>query len=341
MSRRMIMAGMAAAGVMVTASAAAAPATPERSTGPSVAACAQAYDPWFSAYTYTDPPTAVPDLGASIACETGPPDTDGDGKPDVIGSGDAKKVQITRGDGVVTLSPGDKHNYIYLTGYGPQPGDLDGDGRDELIIGVDQQGEQYLLPGTTAPGTYDIPDVAIHFDGLSSSSRPVGDQNGDGSDDVAFPGEISPGKGGWAIYAGKDLLAPGAGGNLTAPPPIATYRGENLIAASLKPGAAPTIITGSRYPSSTNVTVFSSPPIQFIARDVLAEYTGGPGKLEAFSKGGQAFVTVSASDRSGSSIAIWNVDDPCSRFATQAPPPTTTPAPIPAKPLAGSANFTG
>ena len=340
MGRRRIVTGIAAAGVLVATSAGTAPAVPGRSTGRAQTACAQPYEPWFSAYTYPAP-AVVPDLGASIAFDTGPPDTDGDGKPDVIGSGDIKKVQITRGDGVITLSPGDQHKYIYLTGYGPQPGDLDGDGRDELIIGVDQQGEQYLLPGTTAPGTYDLPDVAIHFDGLSSSSRPVGDQNGDGSNDVAFPGEIAPGKGGWAVYAGKDLLAPGAGGNLTAPPPVAKYSGENLIAAPLKPGATPTIITGSRYPSTTNITVHASPLIELIARDVLREYTGGPGKLDAFSKGGQAFVTVSASDRSGSSFAVWNVDDPCSRFAAQPAAPTAPNAPTPAQPVAGSPDFTG
>lgn len=340
MGRRMVMTGIVATGLLVGASAAAAPAMPERSTGRAQAACAQPYEPWFSAYTYPAP-AVLPDLGASIAFDVGPPDTDGDGQADGISSGSISKVEITRGDGVVTLLPGKQHKYIGLTGYGPQPGDLDGDGRDELIIGVDQQGEQYLLPGTTEPGTHDLPDVAIRFDGLSNSSRSVGDQNGDGSDDVAFRAEIAPGKGGWAVYSGEDLLAPGAGGTVTAPPAIANYNGENLIAASLKPGATPTIIIGSRYPSTTNITVHGSPPLALIARDVLPEYTGGPGKLDAYSKDGQAFVTVSASDRSGSSFAVWNVDDPCSRFAAQPAAPATPSAPKPAQPVAGSPDFTG
>ena len=340
MSRRMIMTGIAAAGVMVAASAAAAPAIPERSTGRAQAACAQPYEPWFSAYTYPTP-AVVPELGPSIAFDVGPPDTDGDGKPDGISSGNISKLEITRGDGVVTLLAGKQHKYIYLVGGGPHPGDLDGDGQDELIMGVDQQGQQYLLPGTTEPGTYELPDVAIDLDALSNSSRPVGDQNGDGSNDLAFPTQVTAGALGWAVYSGDDLLASGPGGTATVPKAIAKYNGENLIAAPLKPGAAPTIITGSRYPATTNITVHASPPIALIARDVLREYTGGPGTLNAHSKDGQAFVTVAASDRSGSSFAIWNIDDPCSRSAAQPAAPAAPSAPNPAQPVAGTPNFTG
>ncbi len=339
MSRRMVMTGIAAAGVMVAASAAAAPAVPERSTGRAQAACAQPYEPWFSAYTYPTP-AVVPDLGASIAFDVGPPDTDGDGKPDGIASGNSSKVEITRGDGVVTLLPGKQHKYIGLAGARPQAGDLDGDGRDEVIIGV-EQGHQYLLPGTTEPGTYDIADVAIDLGALPNAGRPVGDQNGDGSNDLAFPALVTAGAYGWAVYGGDDLLAPGAGGTVTAPVAIAKYNGENLIAASLKPGATPTIITGSRYPSTTNITVHTSPPIALIGRDLLREYTGGPGKLDAYSKNGQAFVTVAASDRSGSSFAIWNIDDPCSRSAAQPAAPAAPSEPKPAQPVAGNPNFTG
>ena len=173
------------------------------------AGCTQPYQPWFEATTYPvgDP---VPDLGTSLRYTVHAPDTDGDGVADTIvddtdpAGGVYQSLTITRGDGTITLLPGPGHSYIYLGSYGPQPGDLNGDGRDELVVGVDTVGEQYLLPGTTAPGTHDIAAVGISLDGLSNVSQPVGDQNGDHKADLAFADSS-----GWSVYSGADLMAPG------------------------------------------------------------------------------------------------------------------------------------
>jgi hypothetical protein len=298
---------------------------------PAVATCTQPYQPWFEATTYPTGPV-VPDLGTSLLYTVRLPDTDGDGMADTIVDdtdpvgGVYQSLTITRGDGTITLLPGPGHSYIYLGGYSPQPGDLNGDGRDELIVGVDSVGEQYLLPGTVTPGTHDIASVAVSLNGLSNQSVPVGDQNGDHENDLAFLGAS-----GWSVYSGADLLAPGPGGTVGPPTPLATYPGTNLSAATLVPGAAPTIITGHTLSAtSVSLTVQESPPIELTATGVFTAYTGGVGGIGAYRRDGQTLITQEADTRGGASIAIWNLSDPCSRYGeTPSTVPTTTSAPAP------------
>ncbi|HEY7938346.1 MAG TPA: hypothetical protein VID05_00860 [Acidimicrobiales bacterium] len=287
--------------------------------------CTQPYQPWFQTTTYPvgDP---VPDLGTSLRYTVRPPDTDNDGVADTIvddtdpAGGVYQSLTITRGDGTITLLPGPGHSYIYLSTYGPQPGDLNGDGRDELIVGVDAVGEQYLLPGTTTPGTHDIASVGISLAGLSNVSQPVGDQNGDHRGDLAFP-EVS----GWSIYSGADLMAPGPGGTVGPPTPIATYSGTDLSAVVLVPGAVPTIITGHPITdTSVSLTVHGVAPVELTASGVVTEYTGGVGGINAYHHDGQTFVTQQALTRSGSTIAIWDLTDPCSRYGVSSPTTTTS-----------------
>jgi hypothetical protein len=283
----------------------------------------------------------VPDLGENITFTLPDPDTDGDGTPDTIITGDYLGVAVQRGDGEVKLRPGDEHDSIYLGGYGPQPGDLDGDGRDDLVIGVDQEGEQYLLPGTTDPGTHQIADVGISLDGFRNTMRPVGDQDGDGADDLAFPsGPVGDDQ--WSVYSGADLMAPGPGGAATPGTPIATYEGTDLAAAVLEPGQSPTILTGEITDPTAptiSVTVYTDPSVALVASGVSTEYTGGIGRLEAWNRDGQILVSASASDRSGASLTVWNLTDPCSRFLN-APAAPTAPA-APAAPVQSQARYTG
>jgi len=288
------------------------------------AGCTQPYQPWFQTTTYPvgDP---VPDLGPSLYYTVRAPDTDNDGVADTIlddtdpVGGVYQSLTITRGDGTITLLPGPGHSDIYLGSYGPQPGDLNGDGRDEIIVGVDAVGQQYLLPGTTPTGTHDIASVGISLAGLSNVSQPVGDQNGDHKGDLAFPDSS-----GWSIYSGADLMAPGPGGTVGPPAPIATYTGTDLAAVVLTPGAVPTIITGHPITdTSVSLTVHGVAPIELTATGVVTEYTGGVGGINAYHHDGQTFVSQEAMTRGGATIAIWNLTDPCSRYGVSTP--TTSP----------------
>ncbi len=300
--------------------------------------CEQPYEPWFQAYTYPEQ-TAVPDLGAPI--NYGPaPDTDGDGTPDTIvdagNGGTYTSMTITRGDGVITITPG-SHTYVYLDRYGLPPGDLDGDGRDELLIGVDQQGQQYVLPGTTAPGTHAIDDVGIFTDTTLDGTVPVGDQNADGNGDVAGAGASEV-----QVLSGAEIMAPGPGGTLGPLTALVTYPGSNVTAAVLSPGAVPTIVTGHVISDGVTLTVRSAPPVDLVAHDVHTAYTGGVGTIGVYQHDGATFVSQSASDRSGSSVAVWNLTDPCSRYVALAEGSAPAePEATPAAAVDGTAGYTG
>jgi hypothetical protein len=350
-TRRMIL-SLAAAATLVGASTSALAAAPARPSAPGstaqagqAAGCEQPYEPWFAASTYPAP-ADVPDLGDPIGIDTSKPDTDGDGTPDTIvdagNGGTYESMTIARGDGTITLTPG-AHDYVYLNSYGPPPGDLDGDGRDELFIGVDQQGQQYILPGTTAPGTHAIDEVGITPGNRSQGDDPVGDQDGDGADDVAYRTTD-----GFEFLSGVDLMAPGPGGPAGTLDPITTYTGSDLTAAVLADGEAPTIITGARVGDQTTVTVHGDPPVELTASGLVGEYTGGVGSITVHERDGDILVAVSAGDRGGSSLAVWNLTDPCSRYAgtstSTTTPTTTTTDPsgaAPASPVSGAASYTG
>ncbi len=87
-----------------------------------------------------------------------------------------------------------------------------------------------------------------------------------------------------------------------------------------------------------------------MAHAVHTAYTGGVGSIGVYQHDGATFVSQSASDRSGSSVAVWNLTDPCSRYvppgqvpATPPEPDDTTPEPAttPAAAVAGTAGYTG
>lgn len=205
-----------------------------------------------------------------------------------------------------------------------------------------------MVPGDLPPGSYLLTDVAVDVSGLPAADNAVGDQDGDGNDDVAFPEvaqfpdgapELNPAA--TVVYSGPDLLAPGPGGRLDERPvPLARYQGSSVAVAVLDPAGPPTVITGVRTPDGIDqLTLHGDPQVHLRAEGLLEEYTGGPGTITVTQRGTTRFVVLRSDTRGGSSLAIWNLDDPCSRYASgplphpltrdRPPPPDRTPPPPP------------
>jgi hypothetical protein len=136
--------------VGVLAAAAVGPGQP--ASGAAGGSCIQPYLPWHSAIGLY-PPDPQPQFSTSTDLTYRAPtfDMDGDGTVDTIGNEEPtpSDVVVHRGDGDLVLTlPGSN-----LVGVGM--GDLDGDGRTELLIAVGSASDQWVIPGTTAPGTFD------------------------------------------------------------------------------------------------------------------------------------------------------------------------------------------
>ena len=197
------------------------------------------------------------DLNALLPYE-GPwanPDSDGDGRPDVIeDAGGSSGITIRRGDGTVTFVPdadraGTTTTRLTLdepgsdrrpmVGYARGQGDLDGDGRDELYVRqfVPRQTTRgglhvddvrdFVVPGVVGPGVHEVDAVGIELPqgdpgplGWPSFGveGPMGDRNGNGTIDVEVstrPHQVDT----LDIVEGRELMRPGPGGRLASLPP--------------------------------------------------------------------------------------------------------------------------
>ena len=181
-----------------------------------------AYDETEDDYPFPDPSTARRlaligsaaerhDSGAGMDA-----DTDGDGAPDEhpesAEGGAAFGLRRSDGDLVLAVPDGS----VGAPGGRSRAGDLDGDGRDEVLVYVDDGTSPsyplHVVPGTTPAGRHDprVVGTRLPFD-TTQGVMPVGDLDGDDRDDLAMPGP----DGGFVVVGGPTIVA-AAGGALPA-----------------------------------------------------------------------------------------------------------------------------
>ena len=134
--------------------------------------------------------TPIPDL-TTLRLQA--PDSDGDGVADVAleGVDDGAAFALGRGDGELVLAVAG--GSVGAPGGGSRAGDLDGDGRDELLVFVaDGSGESdhplYVVPGAVPAGRHDPRAVGARLPAFAGMpAAPLGDVDGDGNQDLLLP----------------------------------------------------------------------------------------------------------------------------------------------------------
>lgn len=294
-----------------------------------------------TAQVYPDEPVERPDLdrGTYLHDDAVDLDSDGDGTTDEVESGDP--LRITRGDGVVELGAVTGANFLGPASLELSDGDLDGDGRDELIVssnpaGAGSRPRYFVVPGTTAVGSHDLADVAIE---LPSTALVVGDQGEGSGEDVL----VQTSETGGSLVSGDDLMAVGPGGSVAAFEPfgepidlgfpMAVFRvgdGAPQI-AFLTPGAPATISVWDEGEVTAYRTPDLTPAVEYSAVLRLIELDG------------EQYLWVGIDDRSGGRVWVWSIDDPCGTGDRSVPPVGTTPPPDAsgADAIRGEATYTG
>lgn len=238
------------------------------------------------------------------------PDTDGDGVPDQIGRGASGEEFIAgRADGELVLArPGGEVGAPFGQ---PWIGDLDGDGRDELLLySTDERRDDPLrlviVPGSLATGRHDPLEVAVLLPlDIGAAVVSIGDVDGDGGDDVAVSGG--------AVLSGVELLAvAGTGARGSLPDEIGTVSGrfsEPLWLAEGRPVFAD--VSADR----SEVVLLTEPPLRLgFAGVEPPRPSGSEVVVGAYRSGGHRIVTVEQlANRSGvSGTWGWDLDAPCS-----------------------------
>ncbi len=232
-----------------------------------------------------------------------PGDTDREGNT-VIPVG--ATVELHRADGTVTFArPGD---LIGLVSSLPDFGDLDGDGHVDHVVATESG--WYAIREPLAPGVYDPGKVGI-FLRLSNAllppglfAGPVGDQNGDGAEDIAI---------GDKLYSGREVVSHTAGATTTLPRPFTTVA-HLASALALDPNRPPTLV------QDLNGTPLSKTPnnaVQLrVGSDCLAtaDATSIPTRemagrmIEGYLVDGHRVIELSTDTRNSFIVDRWDLD---------------------------------
>ncbi|HXH58648.1 hypothetical protein [Iamia sp.] len=311
--------------------------------------CSAPYEPIFASLVASEPePEGDPVRGEALEVASRPFDTDGDGVTDTLTDLTGGGIRVDRGNGALQVD----EQVFFANRF--DPADFDGDGGTDLLLGAGA--ELYLLPGATPSGSATLADDAILLSDSFAGGFPAGDQDGDGTDDLAVTTTD-----GTELFSGADLAAPGPGGSFTGEP-IETFPGQLVGRLPFDP-FAPTLVT------STDIAEGGDDVTIIVQGDPVLELTiAGSGLalppsdgsttpvVSLHADGGQVWVVLGYVDRTGSRRWVWELTDLCRSGvpAEPAPPapappapgppaPPAAPAPAapPAAPIATDATFTG
>ena len=191
--------------------------------------------------------------------------------------------------------------------------DFDGDGRIDFVVEVRVGSDDvsYIVPGSVAVGTHDVAAVGIRLPAAPPSAAnfsgawfPVGDQNGDGANDLMINDRL---------YSGRQLMAATPGRALDAlPAAFGTLSHVFAGVLQLHPTGPPTII---EIVADGSALVFDDGGPQRLvgldARAVQYEPLVDLHSVVGFNVDGHRILQYENGSRSGESFWRWDFDTPC------------------------------
>jgi hypothetical protein len=289
--------------------------------------------PWEPVYAATEStyPVSVPtsevppERGESLdllSRRFDPPDTDGDGNADGVGdtATSGETVVLSRADGDLLLAA--EGGSVGSQGGTTWIGDLDGDGRDELLVlssaeeitdGGFTSYPVYVVPGSTPNGRHDPAVVGVRLPvGSGAPVMPAGDQDGDGSDDVLLSVGAAV-----RVVSGAQIMAAGPGGAVDEVPAAMPGTPEGWVSGvvQLDPDQPPVLVLlADEVDDGVTLELWTQPGVVLTTSRVPVTLDGARGmQLTAYRSGEDRIVELASQmDRTGNSTAwAWNLDDPC------------------------------
>jgi hypothetical protein len=239
-----------------------------------------------------------------------------DGHGNTIGAGPGFSVVVTTPQGTVTFAPGASGDGdLGLKGWG----DFVGNGHTDLLLetyGGRYQYQTFIVQADASPGTYDPALVGVHVPNptarrgqhLLYQPQVVGDQDADGTPDIAF---------GPYVYASRQLamLPPGA----KLPAPIFTIPSRyvplsqvgNLL--NIDPNAPPSFVA---FDTKTNrVRVFDARADELLLAHPRSDHAPVrvPGEATGWLVNGHHIVQYEITEGEAFWEWRWDLDAPCGK----------------------------